>query len=84
MKNTTRPTAIRRHMDEASRGLTGTTRNLARMLAIVDCEEDEDKRVFGFSRAPAAHYVNLVKAASAVVAEARAAVPGGSSEARTG
>ena len=75
MKNMTRPDAVQLRMDAASRGLEGTTRNLARMLAVVDFEKDEDERVLGFSRAPAAQYVNLLKAAQAVVEEARRDIP---------
>ena len=79
MGNATRPNAVRRRMDTASRGLKGTMRNLARMLANVDFEEDEDKRVFGFSgtREP---YVSLREAARAAVAEASAATPDDSTE----
>lgn len=57
-------------METAGRGLEGTMRNLARMLAVVDFEEDEDKRVFWFSRSPGSHYVNLRDAARAAVTEA--------------
>ena len=38
-------------------------RSLARMLAVVDYEHDEDRRVFGFSKAAPAHYGNLREAA---------------------
>ena len=66
----TRPEAITERMDAASAGLEGGIRSLARMLAIVDYEHDEDKRVFGCSRNPAPHYVELRKAARNAVAEA--------------
>ena len=42
-------------------------RSLARMLAVVDYEHDEDRRVFGFSKAAPAHYANLREAARNVV-----------------
>ncbi len=70
----TRPQAIRRRMDAAGHGLSGAMANLARMLAIVDFEHDEDKRVFGYSRNPAPHYVNLREAARGAVEEAGAPV----------
>ena len=66
----TRPEAITQRMDEASVGLEGAIRSLARMLAIVDYEHEEDKRVFGCSRNPARHYVELREAARQAVAEA--------------
>ena len=42
------------------------------MLAIVDFEHEEDKRVFGYSRNPAPHYVNLREATRRAVEEAGA------------
>ena len=68
----TRPQAICRRMDAAAHGLRGGMRNLARMLAIVDSEHEEDKRVFGWSRNPGPHYVNLREAARGAVEEAGA------------
>ncbi len=68
----TRPQAIRRRMDAAAHGLRGAMASLARMLAIVDFEHEEDKRVFGYSRDPAPHYVNLREAARGAVEEAGA------------
>ena len=68
----TRPQAISRRMDAAAHGLRGAMANLARMLAIVDYEHEEDKRVFGYSRNPAPHYVNLREAARGAVEEAGA------------
>ena len=70
----TRPQAISRRMDAAAHGLAGAMANLARMLAIVDFEHEEDKRVFGYSRNPAPHYVNLREAARGAVEEAGAPV----------
>ena len=67
-------------METAGRGLEGTMRNLARMLAIVDFEEDEDKRVFGFSRSPGTHYANLREAARAAVTNANRVVPDDSTD----
>ncbi len=49
----TRPQAISRRMEAAAHRLRGAMANLARMLAIVDFEHAEDKRVFGYSRNPA-------------------------------
>ena len=66
----TRPEAVTERMDAASVGLDGSIRQLARMLAIVDYERDEDLRVFGFSRKPEAHYAELREAARQAVAEA--------------
>ena len=68
----TRPQAIIRRMDAAGHGLRGATRNLARMLAIVDYEREEDMRVFGYSRDPAPRYVNLREAARGALEEAGA------------
>ena len=68
----TRPQAITRRMDAAAHGLRGAMANLARMLAIVDFEHGEDVRVFGYSRNPAPHYVNLREAARGAVEEAGA------------
>lgn len=68
----TRPEAIEERMDAASIGLEGGIRSLARMLARVDYEHDEDKRVFGCSRAPAEAYVRLREAARQAVDEASA------------
>ena len=68
----TRPQAISRRMDAAAHGLQGAIANLARMLAIVEFEHDEDIRVFGCSRSPAPHYVNLREAARRAVDEAGA------------
>ena len=42
-------------------------RSLGRMLAAVDYEHDEDRRVFGCTRAAPAHYENLCEAAHNVV-----------------
>ncbi len=70
----TRPQAIRRRMDAAAQGLRGAMASLARMLAIVDFEHEEDMRVFGYSRNPPPHYVNLREAARGAVAEAGAPV----------
>ena len=70
----TRPQAISRRMDAAAHGLRGAMANLARMLAIVDFEHEEDKRVFGYSRNPAPHYVNLREAARGAVEDAGAPV----------
>ena len=42
-------------------------RSLGRMLAAVDYEPDEDRRVFGCTRAAPAHYENLCEAARNVV-----------------
>ncbi len=70
----TRPQAIIRRMDAAAHGLEGGMRNLARMLAIVDFEHEEDRRVFGYSRDPAPSYVNLREAARGAVDEAGAPV----------
>ena len=72
----TKPQAISRRMDAAAHGLRGAMANLARMLAIVDYEHEEDKRVFGYSRNPAPHYVNLREAARGAVEEAGAAASG--------
>ena len=68
----TRPQAITRRMDAAARRLKGAIATLARMLAIVDFEHDEDVRVFGCSRSPAPHYANLREAARRAVDEAGA------------
>ena len=68
----TRPEAIARRMHAAARGLQGPIANLARMLAIVDFEHDEDVRVFGCSRSPAPHYANLREAARLAVEDAGA------------
>ena len=68
----TRPQAIIRRMDTAAHGLRGAMRNLARMLAIVDFEHEEDMRVFGYSRNLAPAYVNLREAARGAVEEAGA------------
>lgn len=57
-------------MDTASIGLDGAIRELARMLAIVDYEHEEDKRVFGCSREPAEAYIGLREAARQAVSEA--------------
>ena len=77
----TRPQAICRRMDAAAHGLRGAMRNLARMLAIVDFEHEEDMRVFGYSRNPAPAYVNLREAARGAVEEAGApAAPTGSDD----
>ncbi len=70
----TRPQAIIRRMDAAGHGLRGAMRNLARMLAIVDYEREEDMRVFGYSRDPAPRYVNLREAARGALEEAGAPV----------
>ena len=70
----TRPQAISRRMDAAAQGLRGAMANLARMLAVVDYEHEEDKRVFGCSRNPPPHYVNLREAARGAVEEAGAPV----------
>ena len=70
----TRPQAIIRRIDAAGNGLEGGMRNLARMLAIVDFEHEEDRRVFGYSRDPAPPYVNLREAARGAVEEAGAPV----------
>lgn len=55
----TRPQAIIRRMDAAAHGLRGAMESLARTLAIVDYEHEEDMRVFGYSRDPVPAYVNL-------------------------
>ena len=68
----TRPQAIIRRMDAAAHGLRGAMRSLARMLAIVDYEHEEDMRVFGHSRDPVPAYVNLREAARGAVEEAGA------------
>ncbi len=68
----TRPEAIIRRMDTAAHGPRGAMANLARMLAIVEFEHDEDMRVFGYSRNPAPHYVDLREAARRAVEEAGA------------
>ena len=52
----TRPQAIIRRMDAAGHVLRGAMRNLARMLAIVDYEHEEDMRMFGYSCDPAPRY----------------------------
>ena len=70
----TRPQAIIRRMDAAGHGLRGAMKNLARMLAIVDYEREEDMRVFGYSRDPAPRYVNLREAARGALEEAGAPV----------
>ena len=66
----TRPQAIIRRMDAAGHGLHGAIRSLARMLAIVDYEHEEDMRVFGYGRDPVPAYVNLREAARGAVEEA--------------
>ena len=71
----TRPQAIIRRMDAAAHGLQGAMRSLARMLAIVDYEHEEDMRVFGYSRDPVPAYVNLREAARGAVEEAGAPAP---------
>ena len=50
----TRPQAIIRRMDAAAHGLRGAMANLARMLAIVDYEREEDERVFRLQPRPGA------------------------------
>ena len=60
----TRPDAISKQMDAACAGLgDGPMRSLARMLAAVDYEHDEDRRVFGLRKAAPPHYENLIEAA---------------------
>ncbi len=55
-------------MDESARGLgDGPMASLARMLAAVEYEHDEDRRVFGFSTAAPPHYQRLREAAHNVV-----------------
>ncbi len=71
----TRPQAIIRRMDAAGHGLRGAMMSLARMLAIVDYEHDEDMRVFGYSRDPPPACVNLREAARGAVEEAGAPTP---------
>ena len=68
---TKRVDAARKAMDEASEGLDGRVRQLARMLALVDFERREDQRVFGFVTSPGEHYDRLREASRAVVEEAR-------------
>ena len=75
----TRPQAIIRRMDAAAHGLRGAIRNVARMLAIIDYEHEEDQRLFGYSRSPPPAYVNLREAARGAVEEAGApTAPAGS------
>ena len=68
----TRPERIIRRIDAAGHELRGSIRTLARMLAIVDYEHEEDRRVFGCSRSPPPHYVNLREAARHTVEKAGA------------
>ena len=55
-------------MDQAARGLgDGAMATLARMLAAVEYEHDEDVRVFGFSRQAPPHYQALRDAAHTTI-----------------
>ncbi|MDE0456084.1 MAG: hypothetical protein OXI15_02215 [Chromatiales bacterium] len=65
----TRPEALRRHMDRAAAGITDeSSRQLARALAVIEYEDAEDKRVFGFvTRPPQQPYLNLRRTAEAIV-----------------
>ena len=56
-----------RSRERAGDGLDGPVEQLARMLAVVDYERDEDVRVFGFTKRVDEEYSNLCQAARNVV-----------------